>query len=80
MQEIVDMDHNIELLQKAIRDKEGYMKVAQTRLDERAKKLSVEICRDPPMNGYLWLYISDIATFSAKDFIFFFFPPPDIFF
>ena len=52
MQEIIDMDNNIELLHKAIRDKEGYMKVAQTRLDERAKKLHVEICRDLPMNGY----------------------------
>ena len=51
MQEILDMDCNIELLRKAIDEKEGFMKVAHTRLDERAKKLHVESCRDLPMNG-----------------------------
>jgi len=53
MQEIMDMDRNIELLRKAIRDKEAYMKVAQTRLDERTKRLNVEICKDHPMKGYV---------------------------
>ncbi|XP_067930715.1 tektin-3-like [Watersipora subatra] len=53
IQEIVDMDKSIGLLQKAILDKEGYMKVAQTRLEERAKKLQMEICRDQPMNGII---------------------------
>lgn len=51
MQEIMDMDRNIELLRKAIRDKEAYMKVAQTRLEERTKRLNVELCKDHPMKG-----------------------------
>lgn len=51
MQEILDMDRNIELLRKAIRDKEAYMKVAQSRLEERTKRLNVEICKDHPMKG-----------------------------
>ena len=42
---------NVELLRKAIRDKEAYMKVAQTRLEERTKRLNVEICKDHPMKG-----------------------------
>ena len=53
MQEIMDMDRNIELLRKAIRDKEAYMKVAQTRLEERTKRLNVELCKDHPMKGYV---------------------------
>jgi len=47
----MDMDRNIELLRKAIRDKEAPMKVAQTRLDERTKRYNVEICNDHPMKG-----------------------------
>ncbi|KAJ8299191.1 hypothetical protein KUTeg_023251 [Tegillarca granosa] len=49
LQEIFDMEKNIELLRKAIQDKEHPMKVAQTRLDERTRRINVELCNDPVM-------------------------------
>lgn len=49
MQEIFDMEKNIDLLRKAIQDKEYPMKVAQTRLDERTRRINVELCNDPVM-------------------------------
>ncbi|XP_013384963.1 tektin-3 [Lingula anatina] len=49
MQEVFDMEKNIELLRKAIHDKEAPMKVAQTRLDERCRRQNVELCNDPVM-------------------------------
>ncbi|XP_022344432.1 tektin-3-like isoform X2 [Crassostrea virginica] len=51
MQEIFDMEKNIELLRKAIQDKEAPMKVAQTRLDERTRRINVELCNDPVMKS-----------------------------
>lgn len=51
MQEIFDMEKNIELLRKAIQDKENPMKVAQTRLDERTRRINVELCNDPVMKS-----------------------------
>ncbi|XP_067654720.1 tektin-3-like isoform X1 [Haliotis asinina] len=51
MQEIFDMEKNIELLRKAIQDKELPMKVAQTRLDERTRRIHVELCNDPVMKS-----------------------------
>lgn len=53
MQEIFDMEKNIELLRKAIQDKESPMKVAQTRLDERTRRINVELCNDPVMKSYV---------------------------
>ena len=41
------MEKNIELLKKAIQDKEHPMQVAQTRLDTRLRRPNVELCRDP---------------------------------
>jgi len=49
--EIRDMERAIQLLRKAIHDKENPMKVAQTRLDERTRRINVEICNDPVMKG-----------------------------
>ena len=49
MQEIFDMEKMIELLRKAIHDKEAPMKVAQTRLEERCHRYNVEVCNDPVM-------------------------------
>lgn len=49
--EIRDMDRTIDLLRKAIHDKEAPMKVAQTRLDERCRRIHVELCNDPVMTG-----------------------------
>lgn len=51
MAEIFDMEKNIELLRKAIQDKEAPMKVAQSRLDERTRRINVELCNDPVMRS-----------------------------
>ncbi|NXN94402.1 TEKT3 protein, partial [Rhinopomastus cyanomelas] len=47
LQEIFEIEMNIEMIQKAIRDKAPPLKVAQTRLDERTRRPNVELCRDP---------------------------------
>ncbi|KAK0049209.1 tektin-3 [Biomphalaria glabrata] len=47
LQEVFEMEKNIELLKKAIQDKEAPMQVAQTRLDTRLRRPNVELCRDP---------------------------------
>lgn len=49
MQEIFDVEKAVQLLRKAIADKEEPMKVAQTRLEERSRRLNVENCNDPVM-------------------------------
>lgn len=49
MQEIFDTEKSIDLLRKAIQMKEGPMKVAQTRLEERNHRISVELCNDHAM-------------------------------
>ncbi|XP_041365465.1 tektin-3-like isoform X1 [Gigantopelta aegis] len=51
LQEIFDMEKNVDLLRKAIQDKERPMKVAQTRLDERTRRINVELCNDPVMKS-----------------------------
>ncbi|XP_045174738.1 tektin-3-like isoform X1 [Mercenaria mercenaria] len=51
MAEIFDMEKNIELLRKAIQDKEAPMKVSQSRLDERTRRINVELCNDPVMKS-----------------------------
>ncbi|XP_013403743.1 tektin-1 [Lingula anatina] len=45
--QIKEMEENISRLQKAIADKENPMKLSQTRLDTRAERPNVELCRDP---------------------------------
>ncbi|XP_002734203.1 tektin-1-like [Saccoglossus kowalevskii] len=45
--EILEMEKNIDKLQNAIDDKEGPMKLSQTRLKERTNRPNVELCRDP---------------------------------
>ena len=52
MAEIFDMEKNIELLRKAIADKEAPLKVAMTRLEERTHRVNMELCHDPAMTGY----------------------------
>ena len=46
LQEIFDMNKNIELIKKAIQDKQNPLQVAQTRLDIRLRRPNVEACRD----------------------------------
>ena len=48
MQEIYDQEKHIEALKQAIRNKGPPLKVAQTRLEARAHRPDVELCRDPP--------------------------------
>ena len=45
------MERAVEMLRCAIADKEFPLKVAQTRLDERTRRLCVEVCHDEPMKG-----------------------------
>lgn len=49
--EIRDLERAIDLIKKAIEDKELPLKLAQTRLEERSKRVNVELCNDKPMNG-----------------------------
>ena len=49
--EIRDLERTAESLRRAIFDKEAPMKVAQTRLDERNKRIHVELCNDNVMTG-----------------------------
>jgi len=49
--EIRDLERAIDLIKKAIEDKELPLKLAQTRLEERSKRVNVELCNDRPMNG-----------------------------
>ena len=46
MEEIAAMEQNIEMLKRAIADKEAPMKVSQTRLENRTFRPNVELCRD----------------------------------
>lgn len=46
MEEINTQEKNREAVQKAILDKEGPAKVAQTRLEVRTCRPNVELCRD----------------------------------
>ncbi|XP_067394085.1 tektin-1 isoform X3 [Emydura macquarii macquarii] len=46
MDEITSQEKNIAVLKKAIVDKEGPAKVAQTRLETRTHRPNVELCRD----------------------------------
>ena len=44
--QIMELEETIEKLQRAIADKENPMKLAQTRLEGRAARPNVELCRD----------------------------------
>ncbi|XP_069339303.1 tektin-3 [Eulemur rufifrons] len=46
LQEIFQTEMTIESIKKAIRDKTAFLKVAQTRLDERTRRPNIELCRD----------------------------------
>jgi len=50
--EIRDMERTIAILRKAIYDMEAPMKLAQTRLEERTRRIHVENCNDPAMQGF----------------------------
>jgi len=70
--EKADVQKTIDDLIKAIEDKETFIRVAQTRLQERAHRLGCENCHDRPMIGLVWIYGSassqyiGTATSAAK--------------
>ena len=49
--EVKEMERTVACLRKAIRDKEAPLKVAETRLEERTRRVDVELCKDPAMQG-----------------------------
>jgi len=49
--EKADAQQSIDNLIKAIEDKEIFIKVAQSRLQERTQRLGCENCHDKPMIG-----------------------------
>jgi len=51
-----DIQKTIDKLVKAIEDKDIFIKVAQTRLQERSQRLGCENCHDKPMIGYVELF------------------------
>lgn len=46
LQEIFQTEMTIESIRKAIVEKSAFLKVAQTRLDERTRRPNIELCRD----------------------------------
>jgi len=64
------MEKNIELLKKAIQDKEAPMQVAHTRLDTRIRRPNVELCRDPVQHRYVNILLDKshlwLSLYSTK--------------
>lgn len=54
--EITDQEHQIAALKQAIKDKEAPLRVAQTRLYQRAHRPNVELCRDNAQFRYCLLF------------------------
>ena len=66
MQEIYDQEKHIEALKQAIRNKGNPLKVAQTRLEARAHRPDVELCRDPPHHRLVEEVCLSLTIISAK--------------
>jgi len=49
--DIRDLERKLSLLRKAIVEKDLPLKVAQTRLDERTRRMNLELTHDEPMQG-----------------------------
>lgn len=61
LQEVFNMEKNIEMLKKAIADKEAPLQVAQTRLETRTRRPNVELCRDPAQHRL----VSEVAEIAG---------------
>jgi len=48
---VKEMERTVACLRKAIFEKEAPLKVAETRLEERTRRVDVELCKDPAMQG-----------------------------
>ncbi|XP_068939333.1 tektin-1 [Petaurus breviceps papuanus] len=62
MDEITCQENNIATLNKAILDKEGPVKVAQTRLESRSHRPNVELCRD----GVQYCLIKEVHEITSN--------------
>jgi len=49
--DIRDLERKLALLRKSIADKDLSLKVAQTRLNERTRRMNLELTHDEPMQG-----------------------------
>jgi len=49
--EIQEMERTVTCLRKAIQAKEAPLKLAETRLEERTRRVDVELCKDQAMQG-----------------------------
>jgi len=57
------MERTVACLRKALHDKEAPLKLAMTRLEERTRRVDVELCKDPSMIGSVF---RDNVTFCFK--------------
>ncbi|MBN3288361.1 TEKT3 protein, partial [Polyodon spathula] len=48
VQQIFQTERTISQIKRALREKEGPLKLAQTRMEERTRRPNFELCRDPP--------------------------------
>jgi len=55
--DIRDLERKLSLLRKAIIEKDLAVKVAQTRLDERTRRMNLELTHDEPMQGSVCLSV-----------------------
>ncbi len=53
IQEIFDLEKSIDFIKKLVIDKEGYLRVAQTRLETRTRRPGVESKRDQAMQRFV---------------------------
>jgi len=56
------MERTVLCLRKAIQDKEAPLKLAETRLEERTRRVEVELCKDPAMQGSVFTLFCFIET------------------
>ncbi|KAK6632537.1 hypothetical protein RUM43_013305 [Polyplax serrata] len=63
--EVFDVEKNIEMLRKSIQDKSLPLKVAQTRLEARAHRQEIELCRDSAQSRLI-MEIKDIQLSIEK--------------
>ena len=55
--DIRDIERKIAVIKKAIEDKYNAIKVAQTRLNERTRRLNLELCYDEPKQGSVMCHV-----------------------
>jgi len=71
--DIRDLERKLSLLRKAIIEKDLPLKVAQTRLDERTRRMNLELTHDEPMQGSVChcLYTTTLCPQKTAPLLFF---------